>query len=87
MGLTVLLKREFAPTVEIALSLHPKTERAVVVAGTSDFDTRLLEQAKRDFRFYEERLDIQYLTTLPVITSAAAHSRVLHERLSRRSWR
>ena len=45
----ILLKREFAPTVEIALRLHPKTERAVVVAGTSDFDTRLLEQAKIDF--------------------------------------
>jgi hypothetical protein len=46
--------------------MHPKTERAVVVAGTSDFDQRLLEQAKREFRFYEERLDIQYLTTLPL---------------------
>jgi signal transduction histidine kinase len=62
----ILLKREFAPTVEIALSLHPKSERAVVVAGTSDFDTRLLEQAKREFRFYEERLNFQYLTTLPL---------------------
>jgi signal transduction histidine kinase len=62
----ILLKREFAPTVEIALSLHPKTERAVVVAGTSDFDTRLLEQAKIDFGFYEQRLDFQYLTTLPL---------------------
>jgi signal transduction histidine kinase len=61
----ILLKREFAPTVEIALSLHPKTERAVVVAGTSDSDTRLLE-AKIDFGFYEERLDFQYLTTLPL---------------------
>ena len=62
----ILLKREFAPTVEIALSLHPKTERAVVVAGTSDFDTKVLEQAKIDFGFYEERLQIQYLTTLPL---------------------
>jgi signal transduction histidine kinase len=60
----ILVKREFAPTVEIALSLHPKTERAVVVAGTSGFDTRLLEQAKIDFGFYKERLDFQYLTTL-----------------------
>jgi signal transduction histidine kinase len=62
----ILVKREFAPTVEIALSLHPKTERAVVVAGTSDFDTRLLEQAKIDFGFYEQRLHFQYLTTLPL---------------------
>jgi len=62
----ILVKREFAPTIEIALSLHPKTERAVVVAGTSNFDTRLLDQATRDFGFYEDRLDIQYLTTLPL---------------------
>jgi hypothetical protein len=62
----IVLKREFAPTIEIALKLHPKAERAVVVAGTSDFDGRLLEQAKREFRFYEERLDIQYLMTLPL---------------------
>jgi signal transduction histidine kinase len=62
----ILVKREFAPTVEVALSLHPKTERAVVVAGTSEFDTRVLEQAKRDFRFYEDRLNFQYLTALPL---------------------
>ena len=59
-----LQKREFAPTVEIALSLHPGTERAVVVAGTSDFDTKLLEQAKMEFGLYGNRLDFQYLTTL-----------------------
>jgi len=62
----ILLKRQFAPTVEIALSLHPKTERAVVVAGTSDLDTRLLEEAKKDFGFFESRLAFQYLTTLPL---------------------
>jgi len=62
----ILLKRQFAPTVEIALRLHPKTEHAVVVAGTSEIDTRLLEQAKRDFGFFESRLDFQYLTTLPL---------------------
>ena len=62
----ILLKREFAPTVEIALSLHPNTERAVVVTGTSEFDTKLLEQAKIEFGFYENRLDFQYLTTLPL---------------------
>src|SRR6516165_4496722 len=62
----ILLKREFAPTVEIALRLHPRTERAIVVAGTSDFDTKLLELAKLNFGFFQERLDFQYLTTLPL---------------------
>jgi hypothetical protein len=49
-----------------ALRLHPRTQRAVVVAGTSDFDTRLLELAKIDFGFFQEWLDFQYLTTLPL---------------------
>jgi signal transduction histidine kinase len=62
----ILLKREFAPTVEIALQLHPRTEHAVVVAGTSEFDTRILDEAKIDFGFYESRLDFKYLTTLPL---------------------
>ena len=62
----ILVKREFAPTVDIALKLHPGTERAVVVAGTSKFDTKLLEEAKKEFRAYEDRLAFRYLTTLPL---------------------
>lgn len=85
----VLLKREFAPTVEIALRLHPRTERAVVVAGTSELDTRLLEQAKRDFGFFESRLDFQYLTTLPLqnllteLSHLPAHTLVFYTTLFR----
>jgi hypothetical protein len=62
----VLLKREFVPTLEVALGLHPHTNRVAVVAGTSEFDTRLLDQAKREFRVYENRLAFTYLTTLPL---------------------
>ena len=32
----VLVEREFAPTVELALHIHPNTKKFVVVAGTSD---------------------------------------------------
>ena len=46
----VLVKREFAPTLDLALRIHPGTTRVVVVAGTSEFDTRLLEQARGEFR-------------------------------------
>ena len=73
----ILLKREFAPTVEVALSLHPKTERAVVVAGTSDLDTKILEQAKVDFGFYESHLHFEYLTTLPLKNLLAELSHLL----------
>ncbi len=62
----ILGKREFAPTLELALGLHPGTERVIVVAGTSEFDTRLLAQARNEFRVYEERLHFSYLTMLPL---------------------
>ena len=61
-----LVKREFAPTLEIALRLHPRTKQVFVVAGTSEFDTRLLEQAKKEFQPYESRLPFRYLTSLPL---------------------
>ena len=62
----VLLKREFAPTLELAIGLHPHTKRVVVVAGTSEFDTRILDQARQEFGVYENRLAFTYLTTLPL---------------------
>ena len=62
----VLLKREFAPTLDLAIGLHPHTKRVVVVAGTSEFDTRLLDQARQEFGVYENRLAFTYLTTLPL---------------------
>src|SRR5947207_1526439 len=60
----ILVKRQFDPTLEIALKIHPGTERVVVVAGTSEFDTRLLNQAREEFRAYENRVAFTYLTTL-----------------------
>lgn len=62
----VLIKREFAPTLELALKLHPRTSQAVVVAGTSDFDKRLLDQARQEFHAFEGRIGFTYLTSLPM---------------------
>ena len=62
----VLVKREFAPTLDLVLRLHPTTEHVVVVAGTSDFDTRLLLQAQNEFRPYENRVSFTYLVELPL---------------------
>jgi signal transduction histidine kinase len=62
----VLLKREFAPTLDLALRLHPGTERVAFVAGTSEFDGALLRQAREELREYEERLEFTYLTSLPL---------------------
>ena len=62
----VLVKREFAPTLALALRLHPTTERIVVVSGTSEFDTRLLAQAREEFRSYESRVSFTYLSEPPL---------------------
>jgi hypothetical protein len=62
----VLVKREFAPTLELALSLHPQARRVVVIGGTSEFDRHLLEQARNELHRFESRVSITYLTTLPL---------------------
>ena len=62
----VLVKREFSPTLKLALDLQPDTERVVMVAGTSKFDADLLAAAKEELRSYEGRLAFTYLTTLPM---------------------
>ena len=62
----VLVKREFGPTLDLVTRLHPKTESVVVVSGTAEFDTRLLADAKNEFRAYENRLSFTYLSELPL---------------------
>jgi signal transduction histidine kinase len=62
----IVVKREFAPTLEIALGIHPHAKRVAVVGGTSEFDTRLLEQMKGEFVAYEDRLAFTYLTGMPL---------------------
>ena len=62
----ILVKREFAPTLEIALGLHPQTKRVAVVAGTSEFDRRILDQARNEFRVHADRVAFTYLTALPL---------------------
>jgi hypothetical protein len=61
-----VLKRTFAPTVDIALKLHPQTTRIAIIAGSLGFDNRLLEQARQELRAYEERLTFTYLNNLPL---------------------
>ena len=62
----VLIEREFAPTLGLALRLHPRTENVVVVSGSSEFDAILLSDAQEEFRPYEERVSFTYLSELPL---------------------
>ena len=72
----VLIKREFRPTVDLALALHPGTEHIFVVAGTSNFDSRILAQARAEFRTYEEKGKVTYLDGLPMATMLARVSQL-----------
>lgn len=56
-----LLRREFAPTLALALKLHPQTKQVFVVGGASSFDIDLLEQARAEFRPFEARAAFTYL--------------------------
>ena len=76
----VLLKRAFHPTLDVVLALHPDTTRIMVVAGTSEFDTTLLEQARNEFRAYEDRLAFTYLTELALRGRAGPSSRRCHRK-------
>lgn len=44
----VLVKREFLPTFDLALRLHPDTRRFIFVSGSSAFDQRLTESARQE---------------------------------------
>jgi signal transduction histidine kinase len=72
----VLIKREFAPTLELALRLHPATNNVVVVSGTSEFDTMLLAEAQKEFRSYENRISFTYLSKLSLQQLLATLSRL-----------
>ena len=62
----IVVRRVFAPTLEVALQLQPGTRQVFVVGGTSDFDRHLQAAARREFQPFEKRLAFTYLTDLSV---------------------
>ena len=62
----VILKREFAPTLELALRLHPGTRRVLFVAGSSEFDQRLVDQARAELEAVRSPVPVEYLIGLPM---------------------
>ncbi len=57
---------EPAKTVEAALALLPETRHLFVVGGQSDYDRRLTALVKTDLVSYKNKLDVTYLTDLPM---------------------
>ena len=72
----VLVRRVFAPTLDVAFRLQPDTERVFVVAGTSEFDRNLQAAARREFEPFHARASFTYLTDLPMRDLLAAVSAV-----------
>ena len=62
----VMMQRRYAPTVATVLALKPETRELYIVGGSSRFDRRIQEIARRDFERVDERLTIHWLTTLPM---------------------
>lgn len=61
-GLVVLsTQRE---TLDLALSLHPRTQQVFVISGTLEHDKRIETLARQELQSYEDRLTITYLTDL-----------------------
>jgi hypothetical protein len=60
----VTLRREFRPTLELALKLHPQTRNVYVIAGSSPFNQYWLGQAREDLIAAAPRVSISYLSDL-----------------------
>jgi signal transduction histidine kinase len=61
----VLVKRTFAPTLDIALRLQPDTRNVFVVGGAARFDRQIQAIARRDLQPFEGKVAINWLTALP----------------------
>jgi len=72
----ILVKRVFAPTIDVLLRLQPDTQRIVVVGGTSAFDRHLMAEARNQFQAFEPRVTFEYLTDRPLTDVLAAVSRL-----------
>ena len=61
----VLVKRTFAPTLDIALRLQPDTRNVFVVGGGARFDRQIQAIARRDLQPFEGKVAMTWLTALP----------------------
>ena len=57
----ILVRRAFAPTLDVALRLQPETRNIFVVGGVSTFDRSLETLVRRDLQPFESRVAISYL--------------------------
>ena len=86
----VLVRRVFAPTLELALKLHPDTQTGRVCRRARRSSTPgSVNEARAQLRAYEKRFEFAYLTALPMqkllkeLSHLPPHSIVLYSTLFR----
>jgi PAS domain S-box-containing protein len=52
---------DYRPTLDLALKLHPRTRRVVVIAGATREDAETLADVRGDFRPFEDAVEFRYL--------------------------
>jgi signal transduction histidine kinase len=72
----VLMKREFAPTLRLALRLQPDTRRVIYVAGSSPFDARLNEIAMTELGSGPVSVRVEFFIGRPLRELADTLSRL-----------
>jgi PAS domain S-box-containing protein len=75
----VYVKRDFAQTAELALTVWPHTHQAIFIAGTSAYDRALTELARADLHLLGDRVAVSYLTDLPVAELLERVSKLPHD--------
>ncbi|HEX5703569.1 MAG TPA: PAS domain S-box protein [Pyrinomonadaceae bacterium] len=70
---------ELSPTLDMALASQPGTQRVVVTAGNAAIDRDLMTLAQKEFRAYEGRVSVTYLTDMTV-EEARQHLAVLPDK-------
>ncbi|MBO0722551.1 MAG: hypothetical protein J2P41_17130, partial [Blastocatellia bacterium] len=72
----VLAKFDFKRGMGLALSLQPEIRRAVVIGGAAASDQVFMAEARQEFREYEGKVEISYLSGLAMKDLQAAVSRL-----------
>ena len=85
----VITDNAFGKTLDLALKLHPKTERALIIVGTSERDKNFETVVRNSLQRFEDRVALTYLTDLPLdrllanVRSAGEGSIIFYVRYSR----
>jgi PAS domain S-box-containing protein len=62
----VPVRMDLAASLNLALKLHPNTQRVFVIAGKEKMDMFWADEARKAFRPYETKLQFNYLVGLPL---------------------